>query len=125
MISDKKLWILPLSVISLIFGLYNLGEDLKHQENLSEKLNDMFEERQTKTHSNNSKFDGLWHQKKALGLPKVVEIKDFVRENEIISSEVKAEQESILAQVDLLHSMHAKVSDHYVQARVYTFLKRF
>ena len=114
----KSIWILPIAVILLIYAVYHLRKDLKHQEKVSENKSFTYEQRQTKYQRENLNFFGTWTQKREIKRSKVVSIKDFLNDKEAISSEVKAEQEKVLSQLNLRNAKHAHVSNSYVQARV-------
>ena len=116
---NKNKWVLSIAVIFLIYAVYHLRKDLKHQEKKSENTSFTFEERQTTYQRENLKFFGTWAQKRENQRSKVISVKDFLNEKEAISSEVKAEQEKVLSQLNLRNAMHAHVSNSYVQARVF------
>ena len=116
---NKSIWILPIAVILLIYAVYHLRKDLKHQEKVSENTSLTFEQRQTKYQRKNSNFFGTLAQMKEKKRSKILTIKDFLNEKEAISSEVKAEQEKVLSQLNLRNAMHAHMSDSYVQVRVF------
>ena len=79
---NKTIWILPIAVITLIYAVYHLRKDLKHQEKVSENKISTFEERQTKYQRENLNFFGTWAQKSEIKKSKVVAIKDFLNEKE-------------------------------------------
>ena len=116
---SKNIWILPIAVTSLIYAVYHLHKDLKHQEKVSDNTSFTFEQRQTKYQRENMKFFGTWAQKREKQRSKVVTIEDFLNEKEAFSSEVKAEQEEVLSQLNLRNAMHAHLSNSYVQVRVF------
>ena len=126
---NKNIWILPIAVISLIYAVYHLRKDLtvdltvdlmlKHQEKVSENKSFTFEQRQTKYQRKNMNFFGTWAQNKEKKRSKVVTLEDFLNKKEAISSEVKAEQEKVLSQLKSRNSMHAQMSNSYVQVRVF------
>ena len=90
----SKPWLLPtMSITLLFFGLYHLRNDLNYQES----------------------------QKKAIYKSEETQI--LSKTEYITNDDVRAEQDQILSQLALRNSMHDKMAEFYVQARVFIFKK--
>ena len=138
----SKVWLLPLAVTLLLYGIYHLRDDLYYQpktvkrhkpksskkvapkaEKLSEqvpslavhealsKLSDTIDEKFAEASQDSTKKEKTWKERKAE--------KKASRVKVIASDEVRAEQEQVLAQLALRNSMHAQMTERYVQVRVF------
>ena len=138
----SKVWLLPLAVTLLLYGIYHLRDDLYYQpktvkrhksksskkvapkaDKLSEpvsssavhealsKLSETIDEKFAEPSQDSTKKEKTWKERKAE--------KKASRVKVIASDEVRAEQEQVLAQLALRNSMHAQMTERYVQARVF------
>ena len=139
----SKVWLLPLATILLLYGVYHLRDDLYHQpktvkrhkakpskkvaskaDKLSKlvspasavhdalsKLSDTLDEKLAEPSKEPTEKEQTWKERKAE--------KKASRVKVIQSAEVRAEQEQVLAQLALRNSMHAQMTERYVQARVF------
>ena len=126
----SKVWLLPLAVILLLYGIYHLRDDLhyrpktvkRHKQKSSKKLasktgkssesvgSDKLDDKLGQSSEELIKTEKTWKERKAE--------KKTSRVKVIQSDEVRAEQEQVLAQLALRNSMHAEMTERYVKARV-------
>jgi len=126
----SKVWLLPLAVVLLLYGIYHLRDDLYYQPK-AVKRHKSKSSKKTKskvgTHSESVGSDKL-DEKLGQSLDEFIKTektwkgrkaeKKTSRVKVIQSDEVRAEQEQVLSQLALRNSMHAEMTERYVQARV-------
>ena len=126
----SKVWLLPLAVILLLYGIYHLRDDLhyqpktvkRHKQKSSKKIasktgklsesvgSDKLDDKLGQSSEELIKTEKTWKERKAE--------KKTSRVKVIQSDEVRAEQEQVLAQLALRNSLHAEMTERYVKARV-------